>query len=71
MSESTVILSDGYQISQLPRKNKIVILLPQRDNEVKYTTGAAAHRKRALSDNEMILILGLVKHFMEKEGPDR
>ena len=60
-----MIVIDGYAIEQYPKRNEIVISLPQTIKTCTNTVGVIADRKDSLSDVEQTIILTIVKSIYQ------
>ena len=60
-----MIVIDGYAIEQYPKRNEIVISLPQTIKTCTNTVGVIADRKDSLSNVEQTIILTIVKSIYQ------
>lgn len=59
-----MIISDGYSLVYDKGRNKIVIGLPQTMQTATNTVSMVTNRKVDLTDEEQMMILGIVKYVM-------
>lgn len=62
-----MIISEGYSIWQEPKKNRIVITLPQTIVTMNTTVEPIAQRYLTITEEQEMIILGIVK-AMYTEG---
>ena len=65
-----MVTSDGYTITQDPKKNRIIINLPQTWSTINTTVSAVSDRKQYLTTAEEAVVLNLVKALFERGGQD-
>ena len=63
-------INDGYTINQYPKRNAIVITLPQRWDTLTNTFVPVSGRRIALTDAEEAALLVAVKAMFENGGED-
>lgn len=56
-----IITSDGYAIEQYPKRNQIVINLPQTYGSMTNTFETISARKAELTANELTMIVNIVR----------
>lgn len=59
-----IVTDDGYAIEQHQGQNKIVILMPQTAETITNTVQQLSKRRVKLTENELLLILNLVRLLM-------
>lgn len=65
---NNMITIDGYAITYDVNKNKINILLPETLATATDTVGQFVDRRTSVSNEELILILSLVKYIFSKDN---
>ena len=60
-----MIYSDGYSLTYLPKRNTIVIVMPQTMTTLTNTVAMVSNRKTILTEAEEAAILSVVKAIME------
>lgn len=60
-----MIITDGYNVTQYPKENRIVIMLPQTASTMTNTVEPVSERKYKLTAQEEVIILTVVKHLFE------
>ena len=63
-----MITTDGYDLIQYPKENRIVIVLPQTASTMTNTVAPVSERKYKLTAQEEVIILTMVKHLFEVES---
>ena len=67
-----MIVSDGYSLSYIPKRNQIVINLPQTMTTLSNTVTKISNRRISLTEAEEAAILSVVRAIMEVgEADDR
>lgn len=56
-----MIISEGYSIRQEPKKNRIIITLPQTVATINTTAEPIAQRYLTITEEQEMIILGMVK----------
>lgn len=62
-----MIVSDGYSIEYIPKRNQIVIGLPQTMTTISSTVAMISNRRTYITETEEAAILAVVKAIMEGE----
>ena len=60
-----MIVSDGYSLSYIPKRNQIVINLPQTMTTLSNTVTKISNRRISLTETEEAAILSVVRAIME------
>ena len=61
-----MIVSDGYSAEYYPQSNQIVITLPQTVKTINNTIQMVTDRKMDITDDDLALIMSLVKYICER-----
>lgn len=61
-----MIISEGYSVRYIPKDNQIIINLPQTFKTINNTTQMVADRKMDITDDDLGLIMSLVKYICER-----
>lgn len=56
---------DGYSIEYIPNQNRIVIYLPQTYATVTNTVSPVEDRKTELSENDLVILLQMVRYMFK------
>lgn len=63
-----MIVIDGYAIEEYPKHNKIMIGLPQTMDNITSTNTPIADRRKKLDDEELAMVLAIVRQLYTKAG---
>ena len=61
-----MIVSDGYSAEYYPQCNQIVITMPQTVKTITNTVQMVTNRKMDITDDDLALLLSLVKYICER-----
>lgn len=61
-----ILSQDGYAIEQYPKRNQIVITMPQTVQTLTNTTSIVRNRKVDFSDADLTLLLELTRYLCER-----
>ena len=61
-----MIVSEGYSVEYVPKNNQIVITLPQTIKTINNTVQMVTNRKMDITDDDLALIMSLVKYICER-----
>ena len=61
-----MIICEGYSVKYVPKDNQIIITLPQTFKTITNTVQMVANRKVDISDEDLALIMSLVKYICER-----
>lgn len=62
-----MIISDGYSLEYLPKRNQIIITLPQTWTTITNTVSMVSNRRTHITESEEAAILAVAKAIIEKE----
>lgn len=61
-----MIVSEGYSVRYVPKDNQIIITLPQTFKTINNTIQMVVDRKMDITDDDLALIMSLVKYICER-----
>lgn len=61
-----MIVSDGYSAEYYLQRNQIVITMPQTIKTINNTMQMVTNRKMDITDDDLVVIMSLVKYICER-----
>ena len=61
-----MIICEGYSVKYVPKDNQIIITLPQTFKTINNTIQMVIDRKMDITDDDLALIITLVKYICER-----
>ena len=61
-----MIICEGYSVKYVPKDNQIIITLPQTAKTINNTIQMVTDRKMDITDDDLALIMSLVKYICER-----